>query len=194
MFYSKRAHHFSAKNKFNSVVSVVNFFLILYLPTKKKINANIVTFNGEFPYVARGEGENGIRGYIDFDEKFLNPSNTISFGQDTVTMYYQPNAYFTGDKIQIFKLNKKYGKLTENIALYLISSMKKAFTNFSWGQSSFALDVISNIDIELPVTKSGTIDFEYMEKYIQVIKKQLIEDVVEYKDEYISKSKSTVFK
>ena len=97
-------------------------------------------------------------------------------------MYYQPNAYFTGDKIQIFKLNKKYGKLTENIALYLISSMKKAFTNFSWGQSSFALDVISNIDIE------------YMEKYIQVIKKQLIEDVVEYKDEYISKSKSTVFK
>ncbi|ORO42272.1 restriction endonuclease subunit S [Streptococcus oralis] len=162
--------------------------------TKKKINANIVTFNGEFPYVARGEGENGIRGYIDFDEKFLNPSNTISFGQDTVTMYYQPNAYFTGDKIQIFKLNKKYGKLTENIALYLISSMKKAFTNFSWGQSSFALDVISNIDIELPVTKSGTIDFEYMEKYIQVIKKQLIEDVVEYKNEYISKSKSTVFK
>mgnify|MGYP000849377965 FL=1 len=109
-------------------------------------------------------------------------------------MYYQPNAYFTGDKIQIFKLNKKYGKLTENIALYLISSMKKAFTNFSWGQSSFALDVISNIDIELPVTKSDTIDFEYMEKYIQVIKKQLIEDVVEYKDEYISKSKSTVFK
>lgn len=33
-----------------------------------------------------------------------------------------------------------------------------------------------------------------MEKYIQVIKKQLIEDVVEYKNEYISKSKSTVFK
>ena len=45
-------------------------------------------------------------------------------------MYYQPNAYFTGDKIQIFKLNKKYGKLTENIALYLISSMKKLLQIF----------------------------------------------------------------
>lgn len=42
-------------------------------------------------------------------------------------MYYQPNAYFTGDKIQIFKLNKKYGKLTENIALYLISSIYRAW-------------------------------------------------------------------
>lgn len=195
--YQPTFHFFKVSSTYfmrGKLVTVDDNGLLDIIPTKKKINANIVTFNGEFPYVARGEGENGIRGYIDFDEKFLNPSNTISFGQDTATMYYQPNAYFTGDKIQIFKLNKKYGRLTENIALYLISSMKKAFTNFSWGQSSFALDVISNIDIELPVTKSGTIDFEYMEKYIQVIKKQLIEDVVEYKDEYISKSKSTVFK
>lgn len=163
-------------------------------PTKKKINANSVTFNGKFPYVARGESKNGIRGYIDFDEKFLNPANTISFGQDTATMYYQPNDYFTGDKIQIFKLNEKYGELTENIALYLISSMKKAFTNFSWGQSSFALDVISNIDIQLPVTDNGDIDFEYIEKYMRAVKKQTIEDIVKYKDEYISKSKSIIFK
>ena len=91
----------------------------------KNLKRALYGIDGYHVYKADG------RTYIDFDEKFLNPSNTISFGQDTVTMYYQPNAYFTGDKIQIFKLNKKYGKLTENIALYLISSMKKAFTNFT---------------------------------------------------------------
>lgn len=176
----------------NKIVQFNDNGLFDIVPTKKKINANSVTFNGEFPYVARGESKNGIRGYIDFDEQYLNPKNTISFGQDTATMYYQPKEYFTGDKIQIFQLNKKYGVLTENVALYLISSMKKAFKNFAWGQSLFALDVISDIDIKLPVNENGVIDFDYIEKYIQLVKKQVIEDVVKMKDDYISKTKSTI--
>ena len=162
------------------------------VPTKKKINANSITFDGRFPYVARGESENGIRGYINFDEQYLNPKDTISFGQDTATMYYQPNAYFTGDKIQIFKLNEAYGALTENIALYIISSMKKSFANFVWGQQSFALDVISEIPVELPVDVHGNIDFEYMSQYIQAIKKVSIEDVVRYKDKIITATQNII--
>ncbi|WP_228064003.1 restriction endonuclease subunit S [Streptococcus acidominimus] len=162
------------------------------VPTKKKINANSITFDGQFPYVARGESKNGIRGYINFDEQYLNPKDTISFGQDTATMYYQPNAYFTGDKIQVFKLNEAYGTLTENIALYIISSMKKSFANFVWGQQSFALDVISEIPVELPVDIHGNIDFEYMSQYIQAIKKVSIEDVVRYKDKIITATQNIV--
>lgn len=162
------------------------------VPTKKKINANSITFDGQFPYVARGESKNGIRGYINFDKQYLNPKDTISFGQDTATMYYQPNAYFTGDKIQVFKLNEAYGTLTENIALYIISSMKKSFANFVWGQQSFALDVISEIPVELPVDVHGNIDFEYMSQYIQAIKKVSIEDVVRYKDKIIIATQNIV--
>lgn len=173
-------------NKRKKIVIVSDDGLFNIIPTKKKINANRVKFEGKFPYVARGEGKNGIRGYINYDPDFLNPANTISFGQDTATMYYQPNRYFTGDKIQIFEINKKYGNLTENKAMYLISSMKKAFSNFEWGTSSFALEVLANIDIKLPVTANNTIDFEYMEKYIQVIKKLMIKDVVKHKDKALS--------
>lgn len=162
------------------------------VPTKKKINANSITFDGRFPYVARGESKNGIRGYINFDEQYLNPKDTISFGQDTATMYYQPNAYFTGDKIQIFKLNRAYGALTENIALYIISSMKKSFANFVWGQQSFALDVISEIPVELPVDVHGNIDFEYMSQYIQATKKVSIKDVVRYKDKIITATQNII--
>lgn len=173
-------------NKRKKIVIVSDDGLFNIIPTKKKINANRVKFEGKFPYVARGEGKNGIRGYINYDPDFLNPANTISFGQDTATMYYQPNRYFTGDKIQIFEINKKYGNLTENKAMYLISSMKKAFSNFEWGTSSFALEVLANIDIKLPVTANNTIDFEYMEKYIQVIKKLMIKDVVKHKDKALN--------
>ena len=150
--------------KRGKLVSVSENGLFTIIPTKKKINANRVKLNGKYPYVARGEGKNGIRGYINYDVQYLNPANTISFGQDTATMYYQPDAYFTGDKIQIFKLNKNYGKLTENIAMYLIGSIRKSFADFKWGSSSFALEVLANVDVKLPVTSNNDIDFDYMEK------------------------------
>lgn len=40
------------------------------------------------------------------EEKYLNEENTISFGQDMATMFYQKNPYFIGDKIKILKLKK----------------------------------------------------------------------------------------
>ena len=182
----KVGHTYYKRKKINFVSDEGLFDIV---PTKKKINANIVKFDGKYPYVARGESKNGIRGYINYNTEFLNPANTISFGQDTATMYYQPKDYFTGDKIQIFELNEKYGKLTENIAMYLISSMKRAFTNFEWGITSFALEILADIDIELPVTQDNTIDFEYMEKYIRVIKKLIIKNTVEHKDKMIDDNK-----
>jgi hypothetical protein len=152
------------------------------IPTKKKINAIDIEFNGNHPYVARGEGKNGIRGYIDYDEKYLNEANTISFGQDTATVNYQSQKYFTGDKIQVFKLNKKYGNLTEDKAIYLINSIKKVFERFLWGQQSYALDIISKIKITLPVTLDGKPDFDYMERYIRAIEKLVIKDIVLWAD------------
>lgn len=158
-------------------------------PTKKKINANTISFGGRYPYVARGESQNGIRGYINFDENYLNPEKTISFGQDTATMFYQPKAYFTGDKIQVFSLNSKHGELNEKIATYLITAVRKALVNFAWGQSSFALEVISELNVMLPVDKYARLNLNYMENYIRVIEKLTIKDVVEYKDKMIALTK-----
>lgn len=162
------------------------------IPTKKKINANNVSFGGKYPYIARGESRNGMRGKIDFNDVYLNHENTISFGQDTATMYYQSDPYFTGDKIQIFKLNKIYGNLDENLALYLISSMKKSFSMFSWGQSSFALNSIAKIKIKLPFDANDKLNIDYMKNYIKAIKKITIKDVVQYKDRVIENTKKVI--
>lgn len=173
-------------------VNVSNDGLFNIMPTKKKINANTITFGGKYPYVARGESQNGIRGYINFDENYLNPEKTISFGQDTATMFYQPKAYFTGDKIQVFSLNDKYGKLNESIALYLIAAVKRALVNFAWGQSSFALEVISELNVMLPVDKYDRLNLNYMENYIRAVEKLTIKDVVEYKDKMIALTKENI--
>lgn len=135
----------------------------------KKFNAVDVMFveKGGYPYVARGRENNGIRGYIYEDTKYLNSGNTISFGQDTATMFYQENPYFTGDKIKIFTpLYKEFNKIT---AQYILSSMRKAFANFSWGGSSFNEKVLKEVKVSLPVKSDNTIDWRYIESTIKQI-------------------------
>ena len=145
--------------------------------TKKKFNAKSLYFNGQYPYVARGQFLNGIRGYIDKDPQYLNPANTISFGQDTATMYYQPEPYFTGDKIQIFELHDKYPELNEKIAQFLIACMHIAFSTYSWGAQSFAVTKLRKAKIKLPVTSTGDPDFNYMEKYIDKMQNRAIQNI-----------------
>lgn len=155
--------------------------------TKKKFNANCIKFGGKYPYVARGSINNGIRGYITEDEQYLNDSNTISFGQDTATMFYQEKPYFTGDKIKIMKYRKK--DLDKKLASYLITLMKKAFQNFTWGQSSFNTNILKNIEIELPIADNETIDYTFIDNFITAQQKLAIKSVVEWKDKQIAITK-----
>lgn len=161
----------------------------IYSP-KKRFNANAITFGGKYPYVARGSSNNGIRGYITEDEKYLSPAKSLSFGQDTATVYYQPDAYFTGDKIKVMVLNNR--ELTPELAEYFIATIARAFSTFAWGQSSFNENIIKSMKIELPIKSDGTPDFDYMERYIRAMEKVVIADVVKYKDKVIETTKKVV--
>ena len=148
---------------------------------KKRFDANKVEIKeiGK-PYVVRTALNNGIRGYIDEDEHFLNDGNTISFGQDTATMFYQEQPYFTGDKIKIVKSkNKKFNKTN---AQFFITTMINSFSSFSWGSSSFSVEVINNQIIALPV-KNNQPNYALMETLISAVQKLVIKDVVLYVDE-----------
>ncbi len=149
----------------------------IYSPPKR-YNANSISFKGKYPYIARISGNNGIKGYTTQNEKFLCKQNTIAFGQDTATMYFQSKPYFTGDKIKVMELRNH--ELTENIALFLKASMKKSFSSFSWGVTSFEENVLKDVDIWVPVTSTGKIDFEFMNSFISAQKKLIAEKVVRW--------------
>lgn len=172
------------RNKF------INFMLsdvfTIYSP-KVRFNANTVDFGGKYPYVARGSSSNGIRGYITENEAYLNPAKSLSFGQDTATVFYQPKAYFTGDKIKIMIL--KHHELNEKLALYFITAIKKAFSGFSWGQSSFNENIIKKTTITIPVIVSSNpnynytvndIDWQYMEERITELEQERITELDTY--------------
>ncbi len=143
---------------------------------KKRFDANKVKIfeSGDFPYVVRTGLNNGIKGYIIEDEQFLNEGNTISFGQDTATMFYQEKPYFTGDKIKIVKSKDK--RFNKNNAQFFILSMNKSFSSFTWGSSSYSVQIIQNQKIQLP-TKKGKIDYEFMESFIAELEAQRIAEL-----------------
>lgn len=161
----------------------------IYSP-RKRFNANSVSFGGKRPYVARGSTNNGIRGFITENEKYLSPAKTLSFGQDTATVFYQPNAYFTGDKIKVFALRNH--DLNDELGQYFIVAITRAFSSFAWGQNSFNEEILKMTKIALPVTPTGVIDFDYMERYIRAIEKVTIADVAKFKDKVIAATREVV--
>ncbi|WP_423776172.1 restriction endonuclease subunit S [Actinobacillus minor] len=139
--------------------------------SKKRFDANKVRIGDiGHPYVVRTATNNGIKGYLNEDEMYLNEGNTISFGQDTATMFYQEKPYFTGDKIKILK--PRLTSFNKKNAQFFIPIMTRAFSSFSWGSSSFSEKIIKSQKLSLPIKpnvnldKLARIDFDFMENFI----------------------------
>ncbi|WP_075290860.1 restriction endonuclease subunit S [Histophilus somni] len=192
--YELSSEEKEALDKFELISNNWNLFKIQDIfnvkSSKKRFDANKVEIlNCGFPYIVRMSTNNGIKGYLNQDEQLLNHGNTIAFGQDTATMFYQEKPYFTGDKIKI--LECRYDKFNKINSMFLISTMRKSFSTFSWGANSFSEKVINNQIIKLP-TKNNEIDFSYMELLISAVQKLVIKDVVMWKDKKIEATKQLV--
>lgn len=146
---------------------------------KKRFDANKVELVEKgFPYIVRTSLNNGLKGYILENVEFLNDGNTISFGQDTATMFYQEKPYFTGDKIKILK--PKFAQLNKITAHFFISTMTKSFSSFSWGSSSFNVEIIKKQKVTLPVDQNNQIDFAFMESFVAELEVQRVAELEAY--------------
>lgn len=154
------------------------------MTSKKRFDANKIRLSDKegYPYVVRKSSNNGIKGYIKEDTVYLNDGNTISFGQDTATSFYQKEPYFTGDKIKILK--SKVKGFNKDNALFFVTSITRSFSKFSWGNSSYSVDIIQNQRLSLPII-NGNINFRYIELFTKAISKLIIKDIVEYVDNKI---------
>ena len=150
--------------------------IFVIMPTKRRINAKDAKVKGMFNYVSRGTTNNGIASQIQYNSQYLNDGHTLSFAQDTAAIFYQGEPYFTGNKVNVFKLNDKYGELTRELGLYLVSAVRSAFPDFKWGMM-LNIEKIANTDILLPVTPAGDPDFEYMTMRIRELEAERIREL-----------------
>ncbi len=150
------------------------------LSYKKRFDANKVSLveNGGHPYIVRQSTQNGKKGNINENSKYLNPGNTISFGQDTATMFYQEKPYFTGDKIKILK--PKYSRFGKGNAQFFLAAMRKAFYSFAWGSSRFNVQTLNNQIVKLPIVENGSIDFDFMESFVAELEAERVAELTAY--------------
>lgn len=147
---------------------------------QKRFDANKVHIlsSGKYPYIVRTAQNNGQRGFIEEDIMYLNDGNTISFGQDTATAFYQKRPYFTGDKIKVLKARDN--RFNRSNALFFSTAITKAFSTFAWGQSSFSEEVLKQQTIQLPITADNCIDFDFISSFIAELEAERIKELEAY--------------
>ena len=148
---------------------------------------------GNVPLVTAGRENQGIAEYIQENKQlFRGPVFTIDmFGNVFVRDY----DFYADDNIIVFG---KEG-LSINQFLYIASALDRLSGVYGYG-NQFRLNSIGKTFIQLPV-KPGTdevdyteadIDWDYIEAYVRVMEKQVIADVVDYKNEAIATTKELV--
>ena len=159
--------------------------------THSILSSWITPNSGGIPYVTAGESNNSISTYIDYDISQIEKGNSIMIGGKTLVITYQESDYFSNDSHNLALYAKdEQGKLKDN-QFFMISSLYKSLKpRYSWGDS-ISKKKIQLDTFDLPV-KNGLIDYEFMSKWIQIIKKLVIADVVKYADRELSAYQSVI--
>lgn len=158
----------------------------------------------EYPAYSSDTGNNGIIGYTDTPEFICNGETPvyITFGDHTRTLNIARKSFSVLDNVKV--LIPCYDN--EEVLLYLTSEWQKQIPNLGYARHwKVAKDCILSlpiqtdaegnpiIDTECKYHPDGYIpDWDFMERYIRVIEKIVIADVVKYKDAVISKTKEVV--
>ncbi len=170
------------------------------LSSKKIYHANTIKIHdtqieSSYPYVVRATTNNGIKGFIIDDPTFTNEKNTLSFAQDTFTVFYQKQPYFTGNKVKILK--PKFAFKSPKILHFISAILQFILKPLTWGLGS-TTESIAEFKISLPLkpaTKTQTlddIDFHFMRTFINALMKQTIQGVAQYCDAKIQATKEVI--
>ncbi|WP_121090233.1 restriction endonuclease subunit S [Helicobacter pylori] len=170
------------------------------LPSKKIYHANTIKIHdtqieNSYPYVVRATTNNGIKGFIVDDPTFTNEKNTLSFAQDTFTVFYQKQPYFTGNKVKILK--PKFAFKSPKILHFISAILQFILKPLTWGLGS-TTESIAEFKFSLPLkptAKTQTlddVDFHFMHILINALMKQTIQGVVEYCGAKIQATKEVI--
>ncbi|WQV70193.1 restriction endonuclease subunit S [Helicobacter pylori] len=170
------------------------------LSSKKIYHANTIKIHdtqieNSYPYVVRATTNNGIKGFIIDDPTFTNEKNTLSFAQDTFTVFYQKQPYFTGNKVKILK--PKFAFKSPKILHFISAILQFILKPLTWGLGS-TTESIAEFKFSLPLKPTANtqtlndIDFHFMRTLINALMKQTIQGVAEYCDAKIQATKEVI--
>ncbi|MBP7226198.1 MAG: restriction endonuclease subunit S, partial [Aliarcobacter sp.] len=119
--------------------------------------------NGEIAVYSSESINNGIVGYINDNPEFIVNENNpiyIVFGDHTISFNIATKSFCVMDNVKVLSINEI---MSIGVLMFIISSWKRCIPNKGYSRHwSLAKNVLFN----LPITKNGKIDFEFMESFI----------------------------
>ena len=160
--------------------------------THSIMKSQLYSTDGSYPYCTASEGNNSISGYVDFDVNMLEEGNSIFIGGKTLVISYQEDDYFSNDSHNISCYVRNEAGKSKKSQLFMVTALYKSLKPiYSWGDSISQTKIKKDF-FKLPVTSSGTIDWDFMETLITAEARLAIRDVIAWRDKVIGKTKDVV--
>lgn len=136
---------------------------------KRLTKANMTPGNTNF--IGASETENGITNRIS-NSKYIHPGNliTVTYNGSVGESFYQPYPFWASDDVNILYPTEK---LSESQSLFFLAPLRKKGKRYAYA-FKWAKEIMEQDSIYLPVTDDGSIDYDFMENYINALKKQCI--------------------
>ena len=148
--------------------------------THNILASNVKLGSGTTPYLCASAEDNGICGYISYNDDLLEQGNCVFIGGKTFVVSYQKDDFFSNDSHNIALYLKDYAPTRLN-QLSLVTCVKKSLGHkYTWGDS-VSKAKINKDTIMLPVCADGkTPDLAAMEQIVAAVQKIVIADVAKY--------------
>lgn len=148
--------------------------------THNILASNVKLGSGTTPYLCASAEDNGICGYISYNNDLLEQGNCVFIGGKTFVVSYQKDDFFSNDSHNIALYLKDYAPTRLN-QLSLVTCVKKSLGHkYTWGDS-VSKAKINKDTIMLPVCADGeTPDLATMEQIVAAVQKIVIADVAKY--------------
>ncbi|MBX4163362.1 restriction endonuclease subunit S [Priestia megaterium] len=144
---------------------------------------------GNLPFITAGIEKMGFSDYIGNPEAEVFPANSLTIDMFGNT-FYRGYEYGADDHVAIlYRTDEKFSRA---VLQYIQPHINKAIKGkFSYSRNFYASDA-PEIEIKLPVTLKGEIDYDLIENYISVIQKKVVKQLRAKVDKEVKLFKNVV--
>ena len=138
---------------------------IFKIKNSKSIDRNkLQQGNGKIPYITQTGLNGGIAKFVcNQGVEKLNSGNVITVCIDTHEVFYQPYNYYSTQNVMRLECSQLNNYKAAFVVVILRQILEQRF-NYSYKST---LKRISKLEIPLPVTSDGNLDWDMMEAYIK---------------------------
>ena len=128
--------------------------------------------NGMTAYVTRTERNNGVNGFIDYeDASYLNTkAPVITIGNETAAPFVHTYPFYTGTNINILQPR---AHASRNALIFIAECFRTQKSKYSYGYAASSTR-LKRQRIQLPIDEHGQPDYIFMEKFMRSHERRLV--------------------